>query len=329
LPGNRPKGRAAHDQSFKNLILDLPRESLAFFAGTVLPPDAEIVPMREEMLKERLGDRFRELDVPLLVTFPDGSREAIVFDLEEHTDPRTFDVVRLAHYYLDLVQLAKTTRVVPVVVFVKPGEPERELVGAVDGETYLTFRYVSCELSRLPARERMESANVVERLLLPLMAHSAGERLSVYNAAIEGLGMLPGDPNLIPKYEGFVDQYAKLDDDERAAVKASKRASTEARMGTGYVTFLKELGREEGLEQGIERGIEQGLAKGMEKGIEKGMEKGMEKGIEKGIALALVALVRTGQLTHEQARASLRQQAADGTLSPSRLADLEAQLDVV
>ncbi|MGD9973361.1 MAG: hypothetical protein AB7S77_09895 [Desulfatirhabdiaceae bacterium] len=33
-------------------------------------------PIRQEQLKERLGDRFRELDTPLLVEWLDGRREA-------------------------------------------------------------------------------------------------------------------------------------------------------------------------------------------------------------------------------------------------------------
>jgi len=76
-------------------------------------------------------------------------------------------------------------------------------------------------------------------------------------------------------------------------------------MGTGYVTFLKELGREEGLEQGLKQGLELGFTR------------------------TLVSLVRTGQLTREQARAMLRQQAGDGVIPLGRLADAEARLDAL
>ena len=64
-----------HDQNFKNLILDYPYQALEFFASdesTDLTPDVRITPIRQEQLKERLGDRFHELDVPLLVEWPDG-----------------------------------------------------------------------------------------------------------------------------------------------------------------------------------------------------------------------------------------------------------------
>ena len=71
-----------HDQNFKNLILDYPHHALAFFASDEAAdglPEAKIMPVRQEQLKEWLGERFRELDVPLLVEWPDGRREALLF----------------------------------------------------------------------------------------------------------------------------------------------------------------------------------------------------------------------------------------------------------
>ena len=65
----------SHDQNFKNLILDYPREALAFFAAGEAPSpedDVRIVPVRQEQLQEVLGGRYRELDVPLLVEWTDG-----------------------------------------------------------------------------------------------------------------------------------------------------------------------------------------------------------------------------------------------------------------
>ena len=59
-----------HDQNFKNLILDYPRQALEFFAaaeaGALEGETARITPVRQEQLQERLGERFRELDTPLL-----------------------------------------------------------------------------------------------------------------------------------------------------------------------------------------------------------------------------------------------------------------------
>ena len=69
-----------HDQNFKNLILDYPVQALEFFAGEEAGADlseARIVPVRQEQLMERLGDRFRELDTPLLVEWSEGQRSEV------------------------------------------------------------------------------------------------------------------------------------------------------------------------------------------------------------------------------------------------------------
>jgi hypothetical protein len=79
-----------HDQNFKNLILDYPREAIALFAAAeaqAIDADAWVTPVRQEQRQERLGERFRELDIPLLVEWPDGRREAILFVIEEETEP--------------------------------------------------------------------------------------------------------------------------------------------------------------------------------------------------------------------------------------------------
>ncbi len=149
-----------HDQNFKNLILDYPRESLAFFAareGADLPPAARILPVRQEQLKERLGKRFRELDVPLLVEWPDGENEGILFVVEEQTEPRRFSRHRLARYCLDLAELMGTNNVVPAVIFLHPGKYRRTLKLRGRKGTYLRFSFIDCQLARLPG-ERFSTA---------------------------------------------------------------------------------------------------------------------------------------------------------------------------
>jgi hypothetical protein len=58
------------------------------------------------------------------VEWPDGRREAILFVLEEETEPARFSIHRLAHYCLDLSELLGTTRVVPVVIFLHARETQ-------------------------------------------------------------------------------------------------------------------------------------------------------------------------------------------------------------
>jgi hypothetical protein len=73
-------------------IVDYPHDAVQFFAAAEaahVDKRVRIIPIREEQLKERLGDRFRELDVPLLVEWPDGHREAVLLVQKESRTPPT------------------------------------------------------------------------------------------------------------------------------------------------------------------------------------------------------------------------------------------------
>ncbi len=208
----------SHDQNFKNLILDYPRQALGFFAAAeaqAVDAGARLLPIREEQLKERLGARFRELDVPLLVEWPDGRRTALLFVFEEETQPDRFSIHRLAQYCLDLAELYATDRVVPVVIFLCPGGFPTRLVLGSETRSYLDFRYIACALKQIPARDHLHSSNLVARLNLPNMAYAPEDKLLVYAQAIRGLVTLEPSLEKRLKYVDFIDIYADLDDNER------------------------------------------------------------------------------------------------------------------
>jgi len=238
-----------HDQNFKNLVLDYPRQALAFFAESEaqqITPDVRITPVREEQLKERLGERFRELDIPLLVEWPDGRRAALVFVVEEETDPARFSVSRLAHYCIDIAELLQTRRVVPVVIFLRggPGPSERTFDLGGDRETYLRFRFLCVELSRLPYRQYQDSDNLVVRLNLPNMRYEPAERVAVYAAAVRGLTSLEPDPEKQIKYAEFIDIYAALNDTERACYE--RDYPSEAQTVSSFYQRCRDEGRQQG-----------------------------------------------------------------------------------
>ena len=234
-----------HDQNFKNLILDYPRQALAFFASEEISDDlgqARIVPIRQEQLKERLGDSFRELDVPLLVEWPNGGREAILFVMEEESINRRFSIHRLAHYCLDLSELMKTERVVPVVIFLRCGNQKEQLSLGGDRHSYLEFRYLTCELKRLSADAYQTSDNIIARLNLLNMDYSANERLAVYAAAQKGLVQLEPDSEKQLKYVDYIDYYADLSDQEVARLQRAildrrrRNYETRRKLKTGRTT---------------------------------------------------------------------------------------------
>ncbi len=150
-----PLARISHDQNFKNLILDYPRHALEFFAPEEAPgpeDDVSILPVRQEQLQERLGQRFHELDTPLRVDWADGRREAVVFALEEETDAGRFSAHRLARYCLDLAELLETDRVVPVSIFLRAGAAPVTVAPGTERGRYLTFDFLAWADNVLDAR---------------------------------------------------------------------------------------------------------------------------------------------------------------------------------
>ena len=244
-----------HDQNFKNLILDYPVQAVQFFAAEEASEDlwqARIIPFRQEQLKERLGDSFHELDTPLLVEWPDGRREAILFLLEEETEARRFSIYRLAHYCLDLSELAQIERVVPIVIFLDRGHHPQELHLGGERHTYLSFRYISCELKNLSADAYRNSDNIVARLNLPNMRYAKEQKLAIYHDAQLGLTLLEQDSNKQLKYIDFVDYYADLTDAEIETYRNDYLPEAEERMGLAQI--LREEGRQEGRQEGEIRG---------------------------------------------------------------------------
>ena len=254
----------SHDQNFKNLILDYPRDALAFFAPEEAPtPDdtVRIVPARQEQLKERLGNRFRELDVPLLVEWADGRREAVLFALEQETDARRFSLHRLAHYCLDLAELFQTDRVVPVAIFLRQAEtaPVSLTLGS-ELRRYLAFDTLACKLRDIPAERWRQSENLVARVNLPNMQSPQNRKVEVYAEAIKGLLMFERDSDRRAKYIEFIDIYAGLTDNEyrRYQQQYPEDSSTMA----GVISRAREEGMQRGMEQGMAQGMRQGRVEG-------------------------------------------------------------------
>jgi hypothetical protein len=248
----------SHDQNFKNLILDYPRQAIEFAAASEaarLDEDVRILPLREEQLKERLGERFRELDVPLLLEWPDGRRQALLFVFEEETEPGRFSIHRLAHYCLDLSELYQTERVVPVVIFLHPGGFRETLSLGSDTRAYLQFSYLAWPLFGLRARDYFDSPNLVARLNLPNMQYAPEEKVEVYAQAVRGLRTLEPDRERQIKYLDFVDIYAALDEHERQRYQQHYAEEIET------MTAFADRFIEQGMQQGVQQGLQQGEAR--------------------------------------------------------------------
>ena len=244
----------------RDTTLDYPREALAFFAAEEAPlreDEVRIIPARQEQLQERLGERYRELDVPLLVEWSDGRREAILFALEEESGWRRFSLHRLAHYCLDLAELFGTDRVVPVAIFLRAaGAAAASLILGTERRPYLRFDYLACKLKEIPAERWEDSDNLVARVNLPNMRHPGMRKVEVYGQAIRGLLALEPDGGKRAKYLEFIDIYAGLTDNEFR--RYQRLYPEEGNTMAGVI----QRARDEGVQQGRVEGLQQGRMEG-------------------------------------------------------------------
>ena len=249
----------SHDQNFKNVILDYPRQALAFFAPEEAPgpaDDVRILPLRQEQLQERLGQRYHELDTPLRVEWADGRRDAVVFALEEETDGGRFSAHRLARYCLDVAELFDTNRVVPVSIFLRAAPTPGTLVLGTERRRYLTFDHLSCRLAAMDAGEWRDSDNPVALVNLPNMRRPADmDRVDVFAQAVHGLQALEPDGGKLVKYARFIDIYAALTENEQESYR--RRYPEERKTMAGMIQRAHDegmrLGRVDGERTVLER----------------------------------------------------------------------------
>ena len=201
-------------RGFKNLILEFPRQAIEFAAASEaakLDASVRILPLREEELKERLGDRFPSWTCPCCWNGPMAAARRCCLSSRKKPSPSDFSIHRLGHY-LDLAELYHTERVVPVVIFLHPGPFRETLSLGSDTRVYLQFSYLAWLLFGLKARDYFDSPNLVARLNLPNMQYAPEEKVDVYAQAVRGLRTLEPDRERQIKYLDFVDIYANLDD---------------------------------------------------------------------------------------------------------------------
>jgi antitoxin component HigA of HigAB toxin-antitoxin module len=138
------------------------------------------------------------------------------------------------------------------VIFLRGGPRRRELVLGGDRHTFLSFRFLSCELATLPYERFRESDNIVARINLPNMQVAPEYRVEAYASALQGLMRLEADPEKQLKYFDFIDIYADLDDNEHARYELEYPEEAEI-MGTFSERYIQ---------QGMERGEQLGVRKG-------------------------------------------------------------------
>jgi hypothetical protein len=228
----RASDRISYDQAIKQLLVDFPLPALALFAGEEgqLPPGVKVTHLKQEQVSRSIGKGFREIDSLLLLEFPDGSQEALVFLVEGEAHPTRDASFKLLEY-VGLVARALEkqqwpTRIVPVIVVVAPGPMQTRIEVRSDRRTYLSFDCIVCRLADMVLLHR---------------------RL--------------GPDQRSTKYVSYLERSARLNEQEQLK---SGKALTKAEGGAMVSIFTEyiERGKAEGLAKGKAEGKAEGLAKG-------------------------------------------------------------------
>ena len=215
----------------------------------------QITPIRQELLQERFGAHYRELDVPLKVEWQDGHRETILFILEEETDWRRISLHRLGSYCFELAELCKSDRVVLVVIFLREADSTpASLTLGTEHQPYITLDYLACKLKAIPYERWQYSDNLVARLNLPNMHIPAGHEIDVYHQAIQGLKKLEPDRDKQAKYVDFIDIYARLTDNQ--IQQWQQQYPEESTTMTGFAQRYRDEGMQLGRQEGERRVLE-------------------------------------------------------------------------
>ena len=220
--GSRTR-RISHDQYFKSLITQYPRQALALFDPArfaSLDDSVVITPLRQELPPDRLGERFFELDIPLEVRWPDGSRETMVILIEQQTIPGRFRIKKLLMYYVKLSEVLHTDIITPIVIFLRDGRdiPVRLDMGPLD-RRHAFFDYIPVILPRWKAIDHLGTDNVVEQVLLTTMSGKGLDRVDIVGRAIRNLIRLEKDIDNVLNFEKFIRAYAQLDAEEERRYK--------------------------------------------------------------------------------------------------------------
>ena len=215
--GSRTR-RISHDQYFKSLITQYPRQALALFDPArfaSLDDSVIITPLRQELPPDRLGERFFELDIPLEVRWPDGSRETMVILIEHQTVPSRFRIKKLLKYYVTLSEVLHTDIITPIVIFLRDGRgiPARLDMGPPE-RRYAFFDYIPVILPRWKAIEHLGTDNVVEQVLLTTMSRKGQDKVLILGQAIQALLRLEKNIDNQLNFERFIRTYAPLDAEE-------------------------------------------------------------------------------------------------------------------
>jgi predicted transposase YdaD len=264
----------SHDRLFKELLSTFFMDFLElFFPLFAADIDRDsLVFMDKEVFTDVTHGEKHEADLVVKVRYRDKP-SFLLIHTEHQAQPREEFGRRMFQYFARLYEKYGLP-VYPIAVFSYESPKELESgvhrVEFLDGMV-LEFQYRVVQLNRLRWRDFMNRRNPVASALMAKMEIAEEDRPKVKVECLRLLATLRLDPARMQLISGFVDEYLRLNEVEKAV-------------------FEEELGRVKPEERGEIMKI---VTSWMEEGIQQGRQEGLQEGQKKeALTLILKLLIR-------------------------------------
>jgi hypothetical protein len=214
------KTRLSMDQGIKELLQLRPVDAFAFLLPDVHADRGD--PSRWEFLstqvrKKNLWGKGYLMDLCIRYEFTHG--EPVLLMLVEHwSQARSMDLVRTAHYYLDLMERFADHQIVPVALLTerKGRDVPDRIAGHGAGEVFLRFRTRVVQLAREDAERWAATSNLVAATLLLAMGGlwDGGHRLF---SAADAFQKNASDEEVTQLFPSFV-EVGRLTSEEEESI---------------------------------------------------------------------------------------------------------------
>lgn len=261
--------RLSIDQGIKELLQLRPIDAFAF-----LLPDLHNLrgdPSSWEFLstqvrKKDLRGKGFTMDLSIRFAFASGCPVLLVL-VEHWSTARSMDLVRTAHYYLDLLGRFPECEIVPVALITEPEvrPVSSMLVASGAGETFLRFHTRVVQLATEDCERWATAGNLVAATQLVAMG-----------------GVLDRTHKLLLALEAFR-REAKDQEVQLLFPLMVELGRLTVREEENAMSYLATAPKPRLLVKMEKRAIEEGLAKGLEQGLEQGLQQGLQQGLETGL----------------------------------------------
>jgi hypothetical protein len=254
------KERLSLDQGIKELLQLRPIDALAFLLPQLHARRGN--PVRWEFLttqvrKKDLRRKGYVMDLNIRYEFAEGVPVLLVL-VEHWSQARSVDLVRSAHYYLDLMERFPGEEIVPVALVTErvAHEIPDTLRGAGDGEEFFRFRTRVVQLAEQDADHWAQTTNLVAVTQLLAMGGML-DRVHKLICAAEAFRENASDDEIKLLFPLFV-ELGKLDETEEETVMSYLATMPKPRLLVKMEALAAKQGMESGLQQGLEQVLEQG-----------------------------------------------------------------------